>query len=106
MNEDGENLWKRLGLEQLRGSLKKVERLSESFEATLNDLPKCDQCAKVALIERIQSSAGELGGEVVGLSALAGTLKASIEAAEQAKVALEQECPENCKCSGEPCKCH
>ena len=106
MNEDSENLWKRVGLEKLRDSLMKVEAFSKNFEETLKLLPKCDQCAKVALIEKIQASAGELGGEVVGLSALAGTLKSSIGAAEEAKERLEQECPENCKCSGEPCHCH
>lgn len=106
MNQDAENLWKRVGLEQLRHSLLKVEELTHSFEESLKGLPKCDQCAKVALIEKIQSSAGDLGGEVVGLSALAGTLKESIGSAERAKEALEQDCPDNCQCSGEPCTCH
>lgn len=106
MEDDIENLWKRIGLEKLRNSLLKVEELSRSFEETLKDLPKCDPCAKVALLDKIQSTAKELGGEVVGLSALTGTLRESIGVAEEAKARLEQECPENCQCSGEPCKCH
>gem|GEM_PF-1852990 len=101
-----ENLWRNLGLEELRIALKKIEDFSRKFEGALQALPECDQCARVSLLEQIQASGEILGGEVVNIVALAGTLKQAVSVAEKAQNHLVESCPPACRCSGGACTCH
>jgi len=45
-DESGEELWERLGLEELRAKLQQVHMLEQQFEAALRTLPDCPACAR------------------------------------------------------------
>lgn len=101
-----EELWKNIGLEELRSALGRVDVSFRRFEKALAALPACNECAKTALLSEIETSGTELGGEVVGLLSLAGTLKAAVAAVEKTHAEFLQNCPEPCRCSGPTCTCH
>ena len=101
-----EELWKRVGLSELRGSVQKAEGLIRDFEEALRALPPCDECARARLLEQIRGTGGRLSGEVVSLSVLAESLKTAMETAEQARQALEGAPPEPCRCPSGGCACH
>lgn len=104
--EDLEELWKRVGLSQLRGSVLKAEGLIRDFEEALRALPPCDKCARARLLEQIRGTGGRLSGEVVSLAVLAESLKTTMEVTEQARKALEGDPPEPCRCPDGGCTCH
>ena len=99
-------LWKSVGLEELRLALRKVEEECGKFENSLRALPECDQCARVALLEQIQKTGKELGGEIISLVTLSETLKQAVGTAEEAQVVLSQNCPPACCCKSGKCPCH
>jgi hypothetical protein len=103
---DSENLWKRIGLEELRKSLTVLQELSQRFQDNLKALPECDECAKVMLIEQIQTSGDRLGAETVTLVALAGTLKKAVQVTETMQAELVKNGPDPCCCPTEKCCCH
>ena len=103
---DAEDIWKRIGLEKLRESLRAVNALSGQFETALRKLPACNQCARSEILKRIKTSGTDLSGEVVSLSVLASSLQNALVTAEKAKKELCKNAPNPCECSGEKCSCH
>ena len=104
--EDVDDLWRDVGLEELRQALKDVESLTRRFEASLQALPPCAACARVTLLQEIRATGSRLGGKVVSLTVLAETLKGAVGVAEQAAAQLAANVPEACQCPGTRCTCH
>ncbi len=104
--QDLADLWKRVGLDTLRKGLIEVYGLAQEFESALTHLPSCDQCARVALVDEIKKTGSDLGGKVIGLTALAETLRTALTAAEKAGSELEESCPLPCQCPKGECTCH
>ncbi len=50
---DSEDLWKRIGLDELRQALAEIERLSRQFVQSLRVLPPCTTRVRVTLISQI-----------------------------------------------------
>lgn len=103
---DAEQLWRRVGLDELRQALRRIEELMYGFEKTLRSLPPCDACARAKLVERIQSDSNRLSREMTSLSVLAETLKDTLGTTEQCTAALTANPPAPCRCTGGPCTCH
>ena len=103
---DTADLWRRLGLDELRRSLQHVEGLIHSFEQIVRTLPPCNGCARLKLIAQIEATSKQLSGEVAGVSALAETLKAAVAVAEHTQTELSANAPEPCQCSAGQCTCH
>lgn len=103
---DLDKIWSRVGLQELRSALRKIEDLSAQFEKTLSDLPVCDQCAHLRLLEEIQKKGKDLGGEVISLVSLAESLKNAVVIAEKTQEKLVEQCPETCQCHEDQCTCH
>jgi hypothetical protein len=101
-----ERIWRRLGLEELRKALQKVEKLSRQFEGLLKVLPPCNDCARSALLEQIRSSGRSLGIEIVSLTSLAESLREAVEAAEKERSQLMEAPPVPCICPAGLCTCH
>jgi len=101
-----ENIWKRVGLDELRQALATVDNLTHRFERALQELPRCNQCARIVLLEQIQKTGDSLSGELISLSALAGTLKNTIQIAEKAQKHLAKDVPPACRCEEGECTCH
>ena len=95
-----------MGLEALREGLVEIDKLAQEFEDALKDLPSCDRCARVALVDQIKKTGSDLGSKVIGLTALAETLRTVLTAAEKAGSALVESCPSPCRCAPGECKCH
>jgi hypothetical protein len=104
--EDAENLWREVGLEELRQALREVEALTRCFEASLHALPPCAACARVSILQQIHADGSRLGSKVVSLTVLASTLKQAVAVAEQAQTELAANVPAPCQCSSGPCTCH
>ena len=104
--EDLEEFWKRIGLGELRSALEKVEELRRDLERLLKDLPACDKCARAALMNRIEQAGIRLGGEVMGLTTMAASLRKTLAGAEGAVTEWVNQPVSPCRCSGEPCRCH
>ena len=102
---DGNVIWKRLGLEELRLALTRVIAFAEEFEGALRALPPCDSCARAALLDKIEASGRELGGAAISVSTLAEVLRCAQAAAESAQVELERCRPETCACPAGRCTC-
>ena len=103
---DIERLWRRVGLQELRQTLKKVGTLMDSFGQTLKSLPSCDECAKAVLLEQIRATSNQVGVEAVSISVLAETLRESVTVTEKATAQLNANAPDPCRCAGEVCRCH
>ncbi|MBI4597862.1 MAG: hypothetical protein HY737_05620 [Candidatus Omnitrophica bacterium] len=103
---NSEDLWRRVGLDELRQALVRVQGLAAAFENALQTLPPCTACARVALLERIDAAGRDLSGEVTGLSVLASTLKQAVAAAEQTQTELAANALAPCRCSSGECTCH
>lgn len=103
---DSEDIWRRVGLDQLRQALVSTQNLAESFEQSLRALPPCNACARVSLLEQIRTTGGRLSGEVTSLSVLADTLKQAVAAAEKTQIDLIANAPYPCQCSKGQCTCH
>lgn len=103
---NSEDLWRRVGLDELRQALVRAQGLMERFEQALRMLPPCNTCARVNLLEQIHTTGRHLSGEVTTLSILAGTLKQAVAAAEQTQAELVADAPEPCHCSSGQCTCH
>jgi hypothetical protein len=103
---DSDDLWRRVGLDELRQALARVENLSSGFEKALRTLPPCNTCARVSLLEQIQTAGRHLSSEAASLSVLAGTLKQAVSAAEKMQAELATNIPEPCQCSSGKCICH
>ncbi|MBI3996446.1 MAG: hypothetical protein HY352_02180 [Candidatus Omnitrophica bacterium] len=103
---NSEDLWRRVGLDELRQALVRTRGLMEQFEQALRMLPPCNACARVALLERIDAAGQGLSGEIIGLSVLASTLKQAVAAAEHTQAELGANTPEPCRCSSGQCTCH
>lgn len=103
---DADRLWNRLGLQELRESLKKIGKLANRFEQALRDLPSCDKCATLALLDQIKKTGNELSGETASLTALSETLRQTISVTEKIHNELMADAPVPCRCSQEECKCH
>ena len=105
-SSETEHLWKRVGLEELRRALSRIEALTTSFEHALQKLPPCSKCARAHLLERIRTASGELSSETASLSVPAATLQQAAAAAEQTEADLMANEPKPCRCEGGPCTCH
>lgn len=103
---DLDELWKRVGLGELRGALEKVDSLRRDLEGLLRNLPSCDTCARAALMSQIEKAGIRLGGEVFGLTTMAASLGKTMAAAEGAIAQWVDQPVSPCRCSGEPCRCH
>lgn len=101
-----EQIWKRIGLHELRSALENIVTAAKRFEQALRELPICDECAKLALLEHIQRTGRKLGTQVVSLSVLAESLTGTAGVAENLKSSLIEHAPTPCKCSGKVCSCH
>ncbi len=101
-----EQIWKRIGLHELRSVLENVTNAAKSFEQALRELPTCDECAKLALLEYIQNTGRKLGTQAASLSVLAESLKGSADVAQNLKSNLIEHAPKPCKCNGKVCSCH
>ena len=103
---DTADLWKRVGLDTLREGLIEINKLVQGFEGALKNLPSCDKCARVAMVDQIKTTGSDLGSKVIGLTALAETLRAVLTTAEKARSSLVQSCPSPCHCAAGKCECH
>ena len=103
---ESEDLWRRVGLEELRRTLAQVSDLIKDFERALRALPSCNQCARVALLEQIRGAGEALGRQTISLAMLAESLEGAVAAAEQTKAAFTANAPEPCRCPSGPCTCH
>lgn len=101
-----EQIWKRIGLHELRSALENVVKAAQRFEQALEELPTCDECAKLALLEHIQDTGRKLGTQAASLSVLAESLKGTESVAENLKLSLIERAPKPCKCRGKACSCH
>ncbi len=106
ISSDVEMLWKRVGLDELRGHLKDVKALAERFEQALSMLPSCDQCAKLALLDHIEKSGRKLSSQVMNLTMLTESLRTAAGASENAEKVLCDHAPHPCQCRSEKCSCH
>ena len=105
-DDDNEQIWKRLGLEELRHALVTVVASAQRFEQALRKLPDCDACARVALLENIVDSGKTLGSEVINLTALTGTLKKAVAETEKIQEQLGRNASDSCGCGDSKCNCH
>lgn len=103
---DSEDLWRRVGLDELRQTLVRTQTLMQQFEQALRTLPPCNACARVSLLEQVHSAGRHLSVEAGSLSVLAGMLKQAVAAAEQTQTELAANAPPPCRCSSGPCTCH
>jgi hypothetical protein len=103
---DSEEIWRRVGLEALRQALTQVSGLVKDFERILGSLPSCNQCARLALLEHIQTAGTQLSRQAVSLTVLAESLKGAVAAAERTGVELAEHCPDPCRCPAGRCTCH
>jgi hypothetical protein len=103
---DTEELWRRVGLQELRQALIQIEELMYGFEKTLRALPPCNTCARAKLVERIQSDSHRLSREITSLSVLAESLKDALSTTEQCTADLTTNAPAPCQCTGGECTCH
>ena len=101
-----QDLWKQVGLEELRKALKDVEILTRHFEKLLRMLPPCSTCARVNLLQQVHAVGSRLGSEIISLTVLASILKQVMAVAEQAQGELVADAPAPCQCSTGPCTCH
>ena len=101
-----EDLWQRVGLQELRRALRRVQELTREFEAALGTLPACHTCARATLVEQINRTAHRLGQHAASVSVLASTLSDAMAATEEARKALISNVPSPCQCAGGPCTCH
>lgn|SRR3989338_9002497 len=105
-NDDMEQIWKRLGLDELRQALVTVVVSAQRFEQALRKLPSCNACARVGLLENIEDSGKTLGSEVIDLTVLAATLKNAVAKTEKTKEQLEKNVLHSCGCGEQKCSCH
>jgi hypothetical protein len=103
---DSEDIWRRVGLGELRLALAQVSELSREFERVLQSLPSCNQCARVALLEQIHGAGKALGRQALSLTVLAESLKGAVATAEQTQAELAEHAPYSCRCPATPCTCH
>jgi len=103
---DTDELWRRVGLHELRQALMRIEELMYGFESTLRALPPCNVCARAKLVERIQSDSHRLSREMTSLSVLTESLKGALSTTEQCTAALTAKPPVPCQCTGGECTCH
>ncbi len=103
---DSEDIWRRVGLGELRQELVRTQSLMQEFEQALRTLPPCNACARVSLLEQIHAAGRHLSVASGGLSVLAGTLKQAVAAVEQTQTELMANAPASCRCSSGPCSCH
>jgi len=103
---DANELWRRIGLERLRFALKNVREKSQQFEAALERLPECNQCARLALLKEIEQTAQELSSEVASLGGLTQSLESALSTAKECCQNLEEKTPSPCRCAPDKCVCH
>ena len=103
---DTKALWRRVGLDELRQALVRIEELMYGFENALRSLPPCNACARAKLVERIQSDSHRLSREMTNLSVLAESLKDALSTTEQCTTDLTTNPPVPCQCTGGQCTCH
>ena len=103
---NSEDLWRRMGLDELRHALVRTQGVMQQFEQALRTLPPCNACARVSLLEQIHAAGRHLSSEAASLSVLAGTLKQAVAAAEQTQTKLAANAPPPCRCSSGQCTCH
>ena len=103
---DAEELWRRVGLAELRQALVRTEELMVRFEHTLHALPPCTTCARAKLLEQLERQTGRLAQEMTGLAVLAATLKQTLATLEQTQAGLQRDAPAPCRCRTDVCTCH
>ena len=101
-----EDLWKQVGLQELRHSLDRVRVLADHFEQLLGTLPPCQGCARATLLQEIRTAGGQLGSKIISLTVLAETMREALVTAQQADAELAANAPGPCRCPGEVCTCH
>ena len=103
---DSEDLWKRIGLDELRKALAEIELLTGQFVHALQALPPCTKCARAKLISQIGDTGTRLGSKTISLSVLANTLERAVGTAEHTQEELLANAPEPCQCATGSCTCH
>jgi hypothetical protein len=106
MDLDSAELWKRVGLEELRATLTRVRGLTEQFEGILRTLPPCTTCARASLLRQIETGSRQLGGEAISLAVLAQSLQEAVAAAENVHDELQTTASSPCACPSNRCICH
>lgn len=100
-----EDLWSEIGLQELRSALGRINGLAQDFEHALRLLPPCRSCARAALLEPIRTTGSQLSGAVIGLAALAQTLRQTMKTVEETRGQLAADAPAPCRCPSGPCTC-
>jgi hypothetical protein len=101
-----EELWRRVGLQELRRALDALERSKQRFEEGLRTLPPCDACARANLLGQLRVAGGRLGREMLGIAMLAEELEKAARAVERAQAEFTTIQTEPCRCPEGPCICH
>lgn len=105
VSKETEQLWRRIGLEELRQAVEKTQQAINDFQRAVEALPDCEHCARVALLEKVGHSSAALERSVVGVNVLASVLQEAVAVAGQARQRLALKPPAACRCPGEPCQC-
>lgn len=100
------DFWRRLGLEELYEEVRDARQAMQLFEEMLTTLPKCQKCARAALLHNLQETGDKLSVRIINLGILSRSLKDAVKASERVHAELKDNEPPPCRCSGEPCKCH
>lgn len=103
---DSTELWRRVGLEELRSTLERVQGLTEQFETALRALPPCDTCARSSLLKQLEIAGQRLGSEAISISVLAESLHQAMMAIEKAHKELGETSATPCQCPSGHCTCH
>ncbi len=103
---DTNDLWRRVGLDELRKSLLRIEKSRERFEQVLRRLPPCNSCARAILLETIQKQAERLSVEAGSTAVLASSIKDTLSVIETAHKQLAAEDIPACCCHQGECTCH
>ncbi|PIQ84645.1 MAG: hypothetical protein COV75_01205 [Candidatus Omnitrophica bacterium CG11_big_fil_rev_8_21_14_0_20_63_9] len=103
---DTQELWRRVGLEQLRNTLGRISRMIVEFEEVLRSLPSCNECARSQLIQQLNQRSTTLSAEFTTLAVLAEGLQQAVAQTEAAHGELLERIPSPCHCASHPCTCH
>lgn len=103
---DSDELWRRVGLAELRQALVRTEELLVRFEQTLQTLPPCTKCAHSQVLGQLETETAGLSREMTGLAALAHAIRESAVALERTHAQLRRDAPAPCQCRAGTCTCH
>lgn len=105
VNQEAEQLWRRIGLEELRQAIKKTRQTMDDFERTVEALPDCEHCARAAILQEVGHSSAALERSVIGVNLLASVLQETVAAVDKAKQTTAGRPVTACRCPAGPCQC-